>query len=92
LDARIPFEEKSFVLAREAESPGEQPALHFYVDDTRVELILLPAAWKGRSLRKKGGQLTGGNIKEVEKLLAGDPNPYQPLVGTLDRKRLVLED
>jgi hypothetical protein len=72
LNARIPFEEKSHSLPREAELPGEQPALHFYVDGSRVELLLFPYAWKGRSLPKKGGQLSGGNTKELEKLIGAE--------------------
>ena len=72
LNARIPFEEKSHSLPREAELPGEQPALHFYVDDTRVELLLFPRAWKGRGLPKKAGQAAGGSAKDLEKLMRVD--------------------
>ncbi|MFM8331258.1 MAG: hypothetical protein ACKN9T_06180 [Candidatus Methylumidiphilus sp.] len=69
-NARIPFEEKSHSLPPEAELPGEQPALHFYVDGTRVELLLFPATWKGRSLRKKAGQATsGGDMKDLLRLM-----------------------
>lgn len=70
LNAKIPFEEKSHNLPPEAELPGEQPALHFYVDGIRVELLLYPHAWKGRSLRKKTNLSAGGGIKELQKLMA----------------------
>ncbi len=68
-DARIPFEEKSHCLAAEAESLDDLPALHFSVDDTRVELLVLPQSWKGRSLRKKGREHGGGTLKDLEKLI-----------------------
>ena len=71
-DARIPFEEKSHILPRDAELAGEQPALHFYVDGTRVELLLFPSAWKTRNLRKKGGQSVGGGIKDLLRLMEAD--------------------
>ena len=71
-DARIPFEEKSHALPRDAELPGEQPALHFYVDGARVELLLFPSAWKTRALRKKGGQPVGGGVKDLQKRMAID--------------------
>lgn len=76
-DARIPFEEKSH---SDMELPGEQPALHFYVDGTRVELLLFPAAWKSRSLRRKGGAPVGGDVKELQKLMAEEALPchYHP--------------
>ncbi len=77
LNARIPFEEKSHSLPRDAELPGEQPALHFYVDGTRVELLLFPYAWKGRSLPKKGGQAVGGSLKDLRKLMEDASNPIQ---------------
>lgn len=73
LNARIPFEEKSHSLRRDAELPGEQPALHFYVDGTRVELLLFPYAWKGRGLPKKGGQAAGGSLKDLRKLMDESP-------------------
>jgi hypothetical protein len=76
-DAHIPFEEKSHCPPREEELPGEQPALHFYADGTRVELLLFPYAWKGRVLRKKGGQPNGGSIKDVQKLM-GMETPANP--------------
>jgi len=72
MDARIPFEEKSHSLPREMDLPGDQPALHFRVDDTQVELLLFPDAWKGRSLPKKGGQAVGGNLKELRKLMEAE--------------------
>jgi hypothetical protein len=72
MDTRIPFEEKSHSLPRDAEYPGDLPALHFCVDGTRVELLLFPHAWKARSLPKKGGQQAGGNAKEVERLMLVD--------------------
>jgi len=70
MDTHIPFEEKSHPVERDAGVLADQPALHFSVDGTRVELILLPSPWKGHALRKKGKLITGGNIKDVEKLLA----------------------
>jgi len=75
MNGRIPFEEKSHSLPREAELPGDLPALHFCVDDTRVELLLFPYAWKGRSLSKKGSQAVGGNIKDLQKLMETEPPP-----------------
>jgi hypothetical protein len=72
MNARIPFEEKSHSLPREAELPGDQPALHFCVDGVRVELLLFPHAWKGRSLAKKGGQPGGGTMKDVQTLMLMD--------------------
>jgi len=71
-DARIPFEEKSHTLPRDAELPGEQPALHFYVDGKRVELLLFPASWKSRSLRKTGGQAAGGSLKDLRRLMEAE--------------------
>jgi hypothetical protein len=76
-NTRIPFEEKSHTLPPDAELQGEQPALHFYVNDTRIELLLFPFSWKGRSVRRKAGETSaGGNLKdllrvmEVERLLS----------------------
>ncbi|MDD5035397.1 MAG: hypothetical protein PHE55_11640 [Methylococcaceae bacterium] len=69
LDCKIPFEEKSHPWAQEGEPLADYPGLQFYVDDTRVELLLLPSEMKGRSLRKKGGRLNGGTLKEVEMLI-----------------------
>jgi len=69
-DARIPFEEKSHTLPRDSDLAGEQPALHFYVDGTRVELLLFPSTWKTRIPRKKGGQIVGGNLKDLQELMA----------------------
>ncbi len=69
LDARIPFEEKSHSVSRDAETLAGQPALHFYVDGARVELLLLPSSWKGHNLHKKGGVLAGGSIKDLERLM-----------------------
>lgn len=78
LNARIPFEEKSHSLPRDAELPGEQPALHFYVDNVRVELLLFPHAWKNRSLPKKGGLAGGGSLKDLRRLMEG-ALPNHPL-------------
>jgi hypothetical protein len=75
LNAKIPFEEKSHTPPPEAELPSEQPALHFYADDTRVELLLYPYAWKGRSLRKKTGLSAGGSLKELQQLIAQTTPP-----------------
>lgn len=69
-DARIPFEESSQNISRDGSNLEERPALQFYVDDARVELVLLPLSWKGHTLRKKGSPMLGGGLKEVEKLLA----------------------
>lgn len=69
LEARIPFEEKSHSVSRDGETLTGQPALHFYVDGVRVELLMLPVTWKGKSIRNKGELLSGGGIKELEKLL-----------------------
>jgi hypothetical protein len=69
LNARIPFEEKSHSLPRDAELPGEQPALHFYADGTRIELLLFPYGWKNRNSSKKGGQAMGGSLKDLRKLM-----------------------
>lgn len=80
-DAHIPFEEKSHTVPRGEELPGEQPALHFYVDGTRVELLLFPIAWKTRMLRKKGGQPIGGGTKDLQKLMAMDA--LTPSLGSL---------
>lgn len=76
MDARIPYDEKSHGLPGDAELPGAQPALHFYVDGTRVELLLFPHAWKSRSLRKKAGQpAAGGDIKDLLKLMDAETAP-----------------
>jgi len=72
LNAHIPFEEKSHGVSRDAETLADQPALHFHVDGVRVELLLLPLSWKGQTLRKKGGLLAGGSIKELERLMGLD--------------------
>ena len=71
-DAHIPFEEKSHTLPRDADLQGEQPALHFYVDNVRVELLLFPSAMKTRSPRKKAAQPIAGNIKDLQGLMAID--------------------
>lgn len=70
INAQIPFEEKSHLLERDAESFVQQPALHFSVDGTRVELIFLPPTWKGQIIRRKGKVIAGGNLKDVERVLA----------------------
>ena len=69
LNARIPYVEKSHAVTRDAETQFDLPALHFYVDGTRVELLLLPSLWKGQALRHKGSPLSGGGIKDVERLI-----------------------
>lgn len=71
-NARIPFEEKSHALPRDGEFPAELPALHFYVDDVRVELLLFPPAWKNRSLRKKGNQPVAGNLRDLIKRMESE--------------------
>ena len=73
LDGHIPYEEKSHSVSRDAETLSGQPALHFYVDEVRVELLLLPASWKGHNLHKKGGVLAGGGIKELQRLMGLEP-------------------
>jgi len=65
LDARIPLEEKSHVVAVGVERPTGYPALVFYVDDTPMELLLFPPYMKGRSLKRKGGRLPGCSLKEL---------------------------
>lgn len=73
MDAHIPYDEKSHSLPGDAELPGEQPALHFYADDTRVELLLFPSTWKNRSLRKKAGQqAAGGDMKDLLRLMEAE--------------------
>ncbi len=69
MEARIPFTEKFHTVSRDTETFTDQPALHFYVDGTRVELLLLPRAWKGQTLSKKGECVQGGGIKELEQKL-----------------------
>jgi hypothetical protein len=78
LDAHIPYEEKSHRVARDAETLPDQPALHFYVDGVRVELLLLPPSWKGQTLRNKGGLLAGGGIKELQRLIGLESQPDSP--------------
>ena len=73
LDAHIPYEEKSHSVSLDAETQSGLPALHFYVDEVRVELLLLPVSWKGRNLYKKEGLLAGGGIKELERLMGIEP-------------------
>ena len=78
LDTGIPFEEKSHSLTRDAETLAGQPAFHFQVDGVRVELLLLPAAWKAQNLHRKGGLLAGGGIKDVERIMLAENPPYNP--------------
>jgi hypothetical protein len=75
LDAHIPYEEKSHKVVRDAETLPDQPALHFYVDGVRVELLLLPSSWKGQTLRNKSGLLAGGGIKDLERLIGLESQP-----------------
>jgi hypothetical protein len=70
LEARIPFVEKTGILALESQRRVEYPALEFYVDDTAVEMLLLPCALKGRSVRKKAGVALGGSLDGLEQKLA----------------------
>ncbi len=73
VNANIPYEEKSHSVSRDAETLSGQPSLHFYVDEVRVELLLLPSSWKGYNLHKKGGVLPGGGIKELQRLMGLEP-------------------
>jgi hypothetical protein len=70
LDARIPFAEKTGVLALESQRGAEYPALEFYVNDTAVEMLLLPPDLKGRSVRKRAGVALGGSLDGLEQRLA----------------------
>ena len=78
LKARIPYAEKSHAVTRDAETQSDLPALHFYVDGTRVELLLLPSPWKGQALRYKGSTLSGGGIKDLERLMNLESQPNHP--------------
>ena len=66
METRIPYTEKFHTITRESETFNDQPALQFYVDGIRVELLLLPHSWKGQALSRKGEPVSGGNIKELE--------------------------
>jgi hypothetical protein len=79
MSANIPFEEKSHSLPPDAGLPGEQPALHFYVDGIRVELLIFPMSWKGRSLGKKTGAAAGGGIKDLLRLMEDPAQHERPI-------------
>ena len=72
LHARIPYEESAGQLPFEGERGEAYPLLVFLVDENLVELLLLPPALKGQSLRRKNGRAPGGDRKALEKMLSAD--------------------
>jgi len=75
MEARIPFEEKSFSFNLGHNRVATYPALDFFVDGIRVELVTLPPELKGQRINRREKSVPGGSLQDVEKLI----NDISPL-------------
>lgn len=69
MDGGIPFDEEEHTPPFDDGKQTKQPAFTFYADGTRIDLLLFPLTWKGRTLRKRGDQRPGGTLADVLALL-----------------------
>lgn len=70
VNAGIPFNEDESELTDEGRR-HMVPSFIFYADGARLELLVFPPKWRGRTCRRRG-QRSGGSLPEVAALLCDD--------------------
>lgn len=79
VEVRIPFKERSFSFNLGHRRGVTYPALDFFVDGVRVELVVLPPELKGQRINRKEKAVPGGSLQDVEKLIDGaSPSEFRP--------------